>query len=750
MKKILFALLMLPAIVFAQSYPSPTFQNVTVLGTLSAPAPTFSTPLAVSSGGTGAATASGTSLDNITGFSGTGFLTRTGAGTYAFQALTNGITYGNLAQAGANTLLGNVTGATANVAAVSVTGCNGAAQALQYTSGSGFGCNSGIATSGANANITSLSGLTTPLSVGQGGIGAATLAQYNILAGNGTSALAAIGPGTSGYVLTSNGASSYPSFQALSVPSTSVNYTASGTSPVTRTASSRFGDDVHLEDYCSATTLNTTNGDITSCLQNAINALPASGGRCVTLPATPSAAGSWDISSTINIGNGTAGAASSVNGVCIRGSGSGGLYGSYGTTLTWSGTSGGTMFSVNGPINNYELSNVNLNGNNSAGTILLQNSVRFSDLHNLYISGFTNKGIDTEGLSTTGDLNFMLDWSKLYVTTSQTNAIAVNFDGVIANSTDTWLTTVRNSRFESLGTGGIALRLAYSDNILFDQIHLVTGQSGGSKVGITGTISSGTNSITSVSSTTGLAVGMYITDSDANGIGTDIPAGTKITSIVGSTLGISKNATGSSAGYGLQVYSKCGLLLDASSTVSGNPFPTGHQFDKTATDNVCLMYDSTHPMGIQTVYGFGTTDNEAIPSSPYYMGVTDKGVSFNGFGGPNASGFTPTMTFNGGTQGSGNTVIGSYGLEGGYADVTFNVSMGASGVTTPGSSVSLSLPSGITPSASGACSGVNSAGPLALAALVTNGANTITVWTYSGGFPVGNGGNMQIECRYPY
>lgn len=130
--------------------------------------------LPVAHGGTNASSASGIALDNITGFSGTGFLTRTGTGTYAFQSATNGITYGNLAQAGANTLLGNSTSSTANVSAITVTGCNGAAQALQWTNGSGFGCNSSIATSGANSNITSLTGLTTPLSVAQGGTGTTT------------------------------------------------------------------------------------------------------------------------------------------------------------------------------------------------------------------------------------------------------------------------------------------------------------------------------------------------------------------------------------------------------------------------------------------------------------------------------------------------------------------------------------------------------------------------------------------------
>ncbi|UEP43143.1 hypothetical protein [Burkholderia sp. B21-005] len=201
LKRILIATTMWPLLALAQSYPSPTFNNVTVQGTLTAATPAFTNPLPVSSGGTGVSSASGTALDNITGFSSTGFLTRTGAGAYSFQSLTNGITLSNIAQIAANTLLGNATGSTANVTAVTVTGCNGAAQALQWTNGSGFGCNSSIATSGANANITSLSGLTTALSVAQGGTGRQTLTAHGVLVGEGTSAINQLAVGTTGQVL---------------------------------------------------------------------------------------------------------------------------------------------------------------------------------------------------------------------------------------------------------------------------------------------------------------------------------------------------------------------------------------------------------------------------------------------------------------------------------------------------------------------------------------------------------------------
>ncbi|WP_152495110.1 hypothetical protein [Paraburkholderia kururiensis] len=233
MKKLFTGLLalLLAGGALAQNYPSPTYNNLTVQGnatlgahiaatggTLSSVSITGGTisgltsPLPVASGGTNSATASGTALDNITGFVSTGFLTRTGAGAYAFQSLTNGITYANLAQAAANTVLGNATGATANVTAITVTGCNGAAQALQWTNGSGFGCNSAIATSGANANITSLSGLTTPLSVAQGGTGRATLTAHGVLVGEGTAAVNQIAPSTAGQALISAGATSDPAW----------------------------------------------------------------------------------------------------------------------------------------------------------------------------------------------------------------------------------------------------------------------------------------------------------------------------------------------------------------------------------------------------------------------------------------------------------------------------------------------------------------------------------------------------------
>lgn len=178
--------LLLPALALAQSYPSPTFQNLSVLGT-------------------------GT------------FVNATVTGT-----LTANVSLASLPQQAANTLLGNAGSVSAVPSAVSVTGCNGAAQALQWTNGAGFQCNSSIATSGSNSNITSLSGLTTPLSAAQGGLGVASPTQYAVLVGNGSSAISVASPSTAGYALISNGASANPSFQPVGLIGIQV-FTSSGT-----------------------------------------------------------------------------------------------------------------------------------------------------------------------------------------------------------------------------------------------------------------------------------------------------------------------------------------------------------------------------------------------------------------------------------------------------------------------------------------------------------------------------------------
>ncbi len=179
------------------------------------PAGSASGQAVVSNGATSAPTWQSI-VDSVIAGSGVTVSGATGNVTISISA--GGVSPTQLATQAANTVLGNATAATASPTAITVTGCNGAAQALQWTNGSGFGCNSSIATSGANANITSLSGITTPLSVSQGGIGVGTLAAHGVALGEGTSAVTTAAPGaTTGVPLVSNGTTSDPSFSTASV-----------------------------------------------------------------------------------------------------------------------------------------------------------------------------------------------------------------------------------------------------------------------------------------------------------------------------------------------------------------------------------------------------------------------------------------------------------------------------------------------------------------------------------------------------
>lgn len=102
----------------------------------------------------------------------------------------------------------------ANSDITSLSGLTTALSVAQGGTGATTAGGASFALKGANSDITSLTGLTTALSVAQGGTGATSLTANNIILGNGTSAVATVAPGTSGNVLTSNGttwASSAPS-----------------------------------------------------------------------------------------------------------------------------------------------------------------------------------------------------------------------------------------------------------------------------------------------------------------------------------------------------------------------------------------------------------------------------------------------------------------------------------------------------------------------------------------------------------
>lgn len=80
--------------------------------------------------------------------------------------------------------------------------------------------NANAAKSGVNSDITNITALTVALSVPQGGTGQQALSANCVVVGEGSNGFNAVGPGTVGQALVSNGSGSDPSFQTInSVPS---------------------------------------------------------------------------------------------------------------------------------------------------------------------------------------------------------------------------------------------------------------------------------------------------------------------------------------------------------------------------------------------------------------------------------------------------------------------------------------------------------------------------------------------------
>lgn len=256
MKKLkLFALLFVANIAFAQTFP---VNNLQVNG---------------SSTVTGLSTANGIAFLNA-GASVSGFFTATGL-----------VTTADLATQAANTILANGTGSTASPTAIAVPSCVTASSALQWTSGTGFSCGT-VASAGANSNITSLSGLSTPLSLGQGGTGLTTVPQYSTIVG-GPGTLAFVGAGTTGYVWASNGVAAYPSWQG---------YLSAGTGAVTRTYAAKLSERVSILDFGADPT---GVADSTSAIQSAITyVLSLTNGGAVYMPS-----GTYKVTSQINAPN---------------------------------------------------------------------------------------------------------------------------------------------------------------------------------------------------------------------------------------------------------------------------------------------------------------------------------------------------------------------------------------------------------------------------------------------------------------
>ncbi len=134
-------------------------------------------------------------------------------------------------------------GAAASGANSDITSLTGLTTAIPVTEGGtgattagGARTNLGAAASGANSDITSLTGLTTALPVSEGGSGDVTHTAHGLLVGEGAGAVASTVAGTAGQILTSGGAAADPGWTTLSaVAVTSFSAGTTGLTPNTAT-----------------------------------------------------------------------------------------------------------------------------------------------------------------------------------------------------------------------------------------------------------------------------------------------------------------------------------------------------------------------------------------------------------------------------------------------------------------------------------------------------------------------------------
>lgn len=146
---------------------------------------------------------------------------------------------------------------------------------------------------------------------------------------------------------------------------------------------------------CSYPTINITDApfgadptgatDSTAAIQNAINALPASGGDVIA------PCGIYKVSASIAVGNGTGAAGSTVSGIIFRGVGNSRfnpVFAGFNTTacvrILWAGTGAGGVFAINGPMQGWGIQNVEVDCNSVTASVgIVVTSAQFGDNRNL-------------------------------------------------------------------------------------------------------------------------------------------------------------------------------------------------------------------------------------------------------------------------------------------------------------------------------------------------------------------------------
>ena len=194
--------------------------------------------------------------------------------------------------------------------------------------------------------------------------------------------------------------------------------------------------------------------------------------------------GTYLISSTLTIGNGTSSALSTIQNVVLEGIGQAGAgaqeigaTGIAGTaTIKWTGTAGGTMLSINGPLTN-SVANIQLDGNGTAGVGILDTHSVGGGMRNVVIRSVSSSFLQLRAYENV-PYCYVSACSRVYQGVRGWDPVAgTGFVGLdVGNPTiagsgsvlDVAGTTFINCNFSRpAGAGNDTLALRYCDNITF-------------------------------------------------------------------------------------------------------------------------------------------------------------------------------------------------------------------------------------------------------------------------------------------
>jgi hypothetical protein len=195
----------------------------------------------------------------------------------------------------------------------------------------------------------------------------------------------------------------------------------------------------------------------------------------------------YAVASTITLGNGSASAYSTNNGVSLVGTGSpflrldngGGPLEDNGTRLLWIGASGGTMVAIDGPCFGNDIRHIALNCNDLADHALVLTSASRGWFPYITASDYVVSGLkmttvaaesiggQTEGLGNEGNI---FDCWRGDGNSGHPTAIGMDLDGYTgsaSNGSDTVRNTFNNTYLLVSRAGGTGIRLAFCDQNTF-------------------------------------------------------------------------------------------------------------------------------------------------------------------------------------------------------------------------------------------------------------------------------------------